>query len=33
VKLVADLGRVIDDRAAAALAFMLNRCHVGFLKS
>ena len=26
-KLIADLGRVIDDRAAAAMARILNRCH------
>src|SRR5687768_285321 len=32
VKLVADLGWVIDDRAAApALVCLLKRCHVGFL--
>jgi hypothetical protein len=31
VKLVADLGRVVDDRAAAAFACLLNGCHVGFL--
>src|SRR4030095_6125488 len=30
-KLVADLGRVIDDRTTAALACLLNRCHVRFL--
>src|SRR4030095_10132859 len=30
-KLLADLGRVIDDRATTAMAWILNRCHVGFL--
>ena len=31
MKLVADFGRVVDDRAAAAMTWLFNRCHVGFL--